>query len=152
MHHPMFTVRPGSPFQTACGDGEGVALVFWWSIQMDAECEINTAPTWIPGHDPNWREHWMPCLFWLPAPVPMTAGQEMVLWSNHDDYRLWFDVSVASEVSMPSHGQAHPLPQPVCSCGLHLCLDESRIWLLNDPTIAQSVSMSVLPFGTELPA
>lgn len=90
---------------------------------------------WIAGADPNWREHWMPCVFWLPRQVHVSAGQELLLWSNNDDYRLWFDLS--EKPKLPPPLPAHTLPQPVCACGMHLCLDEGRIWLLNDTSLAQ---------------
>lgn len=109
---------------------------------MDDECSINTAPAWVPGADPNWREHWMPCIFWLPERVPVTAGQEMRLWSNHDDYRLWFDLADAPDPLAPGGDAARCIEQPVCTCGMHLCLDETRVWLLNDDAVAKCVKPS----------
>jgi len=68
------------------------------------------------------REHWMPCVYLLPAPTPIQADTSLNLNTYHDDYCYWFDLGA----TLP------PPAQPSCSCGVHNSLDRYALRQLHD--------------------
>lgn len=99
------------------------AVLMWWQITMDQAGDINLtcAPSWQQpgGAGPNsvpWRDHWMQAVYHLPPPivpvhytmsrtikdgpppkdlVGLATSEDLVLTAAHDEYSMWFDVSLA---------------------------------------------------------
>ncbi|XP_047451239.1 protein arginine N-methyltransferase 7 [Mugil cephalus] len=120
----------------ARASGRAQVVLSWWDLDMDPGGTIvcSMAPSWTypqPQGAP-WRDHWMQSVYFLPAEVEVTEGDELVLTGCHDDYSLWFNLQTqrlqdSSPSSPPSLSS-----RPSCSCLAHLVWNRPRFGELND--------------------
>ncbi|XP_055606759.1 protein arginine N-methyltransferase 7 [Uranotaenia lowii] len=122
------------------GNGVAHAVFMWWELHMgDSEIiKLSCAPYWshpdyvnLEARNTNlvlpkrnlipWRDHWMQAIYFLPKqPSPLLMGQTVMLDAYHDEFSLWFGIDQPN------------LPQPHCSCGMHIAYSRSRIGQLNE--------------------
>jgi len=87
----------------ALNSGLCTAVFMWWDCFTDPDHTVllSCAPKWShpnPASMP-WRDHWMQAIYYPTSEIAASAGEELLLHSNHDEYSLWFDVTTAQEQS-----------------------------------------------------
>ena len=116
-------------------NGKAQAVFMWWDLQMDIEGKVilSCAPHWAhplrkkkKDAEIPWRDHWMQAIYYFPAEVNVKKGQEVNLISCHDEYSLWFNLTVDLKIT-----NVHYL-NPICECGLHVTFSRTRIGQMND--------------------
>lgn len=128
----------------------GFAQVFfmWWTLKMDQEGEIrlSCAPHW--AHEDfdalknenstfqpiqniiPWRDHWMQALYYIPKPIHVNPGEKIQLKCIRDEFSLWFDLHLVSEINDDDDDNNTP-KRPLCTCGFHLAYSRTRIGQMN---------------------
>ncbi|MBN3298187.1 ANM7 methyltransferase, partial [Amia calva] len=128
----------------AVATGQAQVVLSWWDIDMDPEGTINCtmAPSWMHP-DPDkypWRDHWMQCVYFLPAEVPVTEGEAVSLTVSHDDYSLWYNLDKCSQQGGDSE---HGVCRPMCTCQAHLVWTRPRFGELNDSRRTESYTQAL---------
>ncbi|XP_006641366.2 protein arginine N-methyltransferase 7 isoform X1 [Lepisosteus oculatus] len=124
---------------TALTTGRAQVVLSWWDIDMDPEGTITCtmAPSWTyPDSDTYpWRDHWMQCVYFLPAEVLLAEGEKVNLTVNRDDYSLWYSLRKHSQ-----EGGDNELGVciPRCTCQAHMVWTRPRFGELNDPHRTES--------------
>uniref|UniRef100_A0A8D0CRB6 Protein arginine N-methyltransferase n=1 Tax=Sander lucioperca TaxID=283035 RepID=A0A8D0CRB6_SANLU len=111
--------------------GRAQVVLSWWDLDMDPSGSIvcTMAPSWTypqPKMAP-WRDHWMQSVYFLPVESRVREGEELSLTVCHDDYSLWYSLSLQSA----AENQAPP-SRPCCTCQAHLVWTRPRFGELND--------------------
>uniref|UniRef100_A0A1I8N5W2 Protein arginine N-methyltransferase n=2 Tax=Musca domestica TaxID=7370 RepID=A0A1I8N5W2_MUSDO len=119
-------------------------VFYWWEIALDLEGEIrlSCAPFWAHPHLKEmaaseypakplsnvipWRDHWMQAIYYVPKPLNLQKDDTFTLLCNHDEYSLWFDVSIGTNELNKK------VPRHQCSCRMHLTYSRSRIGQMNE--------------------
>ena len=80
-------------------DGVAQMVFMWWDLIMDMHGDIvlSCAPVWAhpsaeTGAELPWRDHWMQAVYYLPQEIPVKKDEEVILWSQHDEYSFWFNI------------------------------------------------------------
>jgi len=84
--------------QVPCiAEGSCPAVLFWWDLKMDPENKVTLtcAPHW--AGNPEWRDHWMQSVFYLPQMVDAKKGDQVDLTCCHDEFNFWFYTKVSRE-------------------------------------------------------
>jgi type III protein arginine methyltransferase len=74
----------------ATADGRCSAVFFWWDLNMDPENKVvlSCGPHW--AGNPEWRDHWMQSVFYLPQTVEIKKESKVRLSCCHDEFNFWF--------------------------------------------------------------
>jgi len=106
------------------------AVFMWWDLDMDPDGEIllSCAPSWAhPEPDKmQWRDHWMQAIYYPQTAFAVDKEEEFLLYSYHDEYSLWFDIT---KPQIESEGAPEP---PTCLCGAHIACSRPRLGMIND--------------------
>lgn len=81
----------------AISSGTAHGVFMWWDLIMDCDGEIilSCAPKWAESSvNYAWRDHWMQAVYYLPRAVDVKENQDLNLVANHDEFSMWFDLSV----------------------------------------------------------
>lgn len=104
------------------------AVIMWWELAMDQENKIvlSCAPCWAhpEAHKAPWRDHWMQGVYYPPDATEVKKGEMFYLTACRDQYSMWFSVTNKEVKQEVSH--------PVCTCGLHMMMSQTRVAMLND--------------------
>lgn len=75
-------------------DGSCTAVFFWWDMNMDPENKVvlSCGPHW--AGNPEWRDHWMQSVFYLPQTVELKKDSKVRLTCCHDEFNFWFYTEV----------------------------------------------------------
>lgn len=135
--------RSVKAFTPKLAGGTVQALLFWWDLLMDEEGDVvlSCAPSWshpdfaqhrkaaegsVQDKDViPWRDHWMQAVYFPPAPLHITAGDDFYISSNHGEFSWWFTVA-ATAASIPDD-----VKECFCTCGLHQSCSRYRIGQMN---------------------
>ncbi|URE19675.1 Protein arginine N-methyltransferase [Musa troglodytarum] len=86
----------------ACSDGNVIAVISWWVLQLDEEGSIfySTAPRWtncpdngmvencIPGNE-NWCDHWKQCVWFISgAGLPVLKDKLVLFKAAYDEIKI----------------------------------------------------------------
>ncbi|KAJ8461639.1 hypothetical protein OPV22_034565 [Ensete ventricosum] len=86
----------------ASGDGNVIAVISWWVLQLDEEGSIlySTAPRWlncpdngmvencIPGNE-NWCDHWKQCVWFISgAGLPVSKDKLVLFKAAYDEIKI----------------------------------------------------------------
>ncbi|XP_072278976.1 protein arginine N-methyltransferase 7 [Pyxicephalus adspersus] len=117
---------------TSLANGAAQVVLSWWDIDMDPEGTINCTmkPGWLypADHPVPWRDHWMQCVYFLPAEKKVTQGEELCLTAYQDDYCVWYKLMKPGAEESSSGSDE----RPVCLCGAHIIWNRARFGELND--------------------
>lgn len=129
-------------------DGVAQAVLVWWDLKMDTKGEIllSCAPYWAhpdinelmksntskknPSQLIPWRDHWMQAIYYLPKEMKLIKNQHFNLFSNHNEYLLWFNVD--SNQDTKNEEVKLVLDPPDCNESFYLINSRTRIGQLND--------------------
>jgi protein arginine N-methyltransferase 7 len=101
--------------------GKCHAVLFWWELSMDQDKELtlSCAPSW--RGNPDWRDHWIQAVYYLPKEIQVTKNQQLTIHACHDEFSLWFYTPDCPQLKLP-----------FCKCGVHLSMNFTRMGNLND--------------------
>lgn len=67
-------------------------------MDCDGEIILSCAPKWAKSSvEYAWRDHWMQAVYYFPKPIRLEENQAVTLVANHDEFSLWFDLSLNDE-------------------------------------------------------
>ena len=122
--------------------GRADAAIVWWTLHLDSETNLSTAPPWARAADDpgQWRDHWLQAVHLLPVPVDVAPEALIQGSAHHDEYTIW--------LRFPPSRSPEP---PACTCGAHVLWNKDRFWALNDAARTDAYTHLLQPLLSSLP-